>query len=261
MKEAQGFQDTGSVFIGSDLGHEADENAPFDNRLRPFIWFNHQNKLALRAYDSSYFTCPNTITNRSSSNHFTITWDSTDLENTRVNFYENGKHVGEDIKNISGSTDSGSFGFDALGSGYYNNTSDVKNTYGYSGSLGQVQFFDYLLTTQSIQALNDNPSTGPYREPISQIKFQGSHLIHEHEYLCTVGEHEYNNTMNISVRKSKSNTDFKLAGFVSSSYFKPYVTTIGLYNEYNELLVVGKLNQPIRMSDETDTTFVVRWDT
>ena len=39
-----------------------------------------------------------------------------------------------------------------------------------------------------------------------------------------------------------------------------YVTTVGLYNEDNELLVVGKLGQPIRMSDETDTTFIVCFD-
>ena len=51
-----------------------------------------------------------------------------------------------------------------------------------------------------------------------------------------------------------------MAGFQTSSAFKPYVTTIGLYNENNELLVVGKLASPIRMSNETDTTFVVRWD-
>jgi hypothetical protein len=52
-----------------------------------------------------------------------------------------------------------------------------------------------------------------------------------------------------------------MADFATSSLFKPYVTTIGLYNEDNELLVVGKLGQPIRMSDETDSHFIVRWDT
>jgi len=41
----------------------------------------------------------------------------------------------------------------------------------------------------------------------------------------------------------------------------PYVTTVGLYNDDNELLMVGKLGQPVRMSDETDTTFVIRYDT
>ena len=93
------------------------------------------------------------------------------------------------------------------------------------------------------------------------IKFQGSHLIYENEYQCTVEEHEFNSTMNISARKIKSNNCNELANFATGSLFKPYVTTIGLYNEHNELLVVGKLGQPIRMSNETDTTFIMRWDT
>ena len=62
-------------------------------------------------------------------------------------------------------------------------------------------------------------------------------------------------------RKIGSINEEEMAGFQTSSAFKPYVTTIGLYNENNELLVVGKLASPIRMSNETDTTFVVRWDT
>jgi hypothetical protein len=96
---------------------------------------------------------------------------------------------------------------------------------------------------------------------INTLQFQGSHQIYEHEYQCTIGEHEYNNTTNISARKIGSINEEKMAGFQTSSAFKPYVTTIGLYNENNELLVVGKLASPIRMSNETDTTFVVRWDT
>ena len=94
-----------------------------------------------------------------------------------------------------------------------------------------------------------------------QIKFQGSHLIYENEYQCTVDEHEFNATTNISARKIKSNQSQDIADFATGSLFKPYVTTIGLYNEDNELLVVGKLGQPIRTSNETDTTFIVRWDT
>ena len=93
------------------------------------------------------------------------------------------------------------------------------------------------------------------------LKFQGSHLIYEHEYQCTVDEHEYNDTTNISARKIKTIQGEEVADFTTSSLFRPYVTTVGLYNEDNELLVVGKLGQPIRMSDETDTTFVLRWDT
>ena len=92
------------------------------------------------------------------------------------------------------------------------------------------------------------------------LKFQGTHLIYENEYQCTVDEHEYNFTLNPSARKNRNTNSQDLATFATGSTFKPYVTTIGLYNEEGELLVVGKLGQATRMSDETDTTFVIRWD-
>ncbi len=96
---------------------------------------------------------------------------------------------------------------------------------------------------------------------IHALRFQGSHLLYENEYQCTVEEHEFNNTMNISARKLRTTTCQDAANFVSSSIFKPYVTTVGLFNEEGECLVVGKLGQPVRTSDETDTTFILRWDT
>jgi len=96
---------------------------------------------------------------------------------------------------------------------------------------------------------------------IHELKFQGSHLIYEHEYQCTLDEHEFTDTLNPSARKIRSHQSPDLADFATGSLFKPYITTVGLYNENNELLVVGKLGQPIRTSDETDTTLIVRWDT
>jgi hypothetical protein len=96
---------------------------------------------------------------------------------------------------------------------------------------------------------------------LNTLQFQGSHQIYENEYQCTVEEHEFNFTTNISARKIKSIEEDEMAGFQTSSLFQPYITTIGLYNENNELLVVGKMAQPIRTSFETDTTFVLRWDT
>ena len=96
---------------------------------------------------------------------------------------------------------------------------------------------------------------------INGIKFQGTLPMYEHEYKCTIQEHEFNNTTNITARKIKTQDNKEFADFTTGSYFKPYVTTIGLYNENNELLVIGKLGQPVKMSDKTDTTFVLRWDT
>ena len=96
---------------------------------------------------------------------------------------------------------------------------------------------------------------------LNKVQFQGTHLIYEHEYQCTVSEDEYNSTYNLSARKVKSNKRYKLADFTTGSNFSTFVTTIGLYDEKGDCLVVGKLGQPIRMSDETDTTFIMRWDT
>ena len=49
--------------------------------------------------------------------------------------------------------------------------------------------------------------------------------------------------------------------FVTGSIFSPYVTQIGLYNEAYQLVAVGKLSRPIPISLQTDTTFVVNFDT
>ena len=96
---------------------------------------------------------------------------------------------------------------------------------------------------------------------INTLQFQGTHLSYEHEYQCTIQEHEFNDTTNLSARKYKSSTSYELANFTTSSLFKPHITSIGLYDDNNELLVIGKLSQPIKSSNETDTTFVLRWDT
>ena len=52
----------------------------------------------------------------------------------------------------------------------------------------------------------------------------------------------------------------KYEGFVTHSLFRPYVTTIGLYNDDNELLVVGKLAKAVKLSDDYEMNFIVRFD-
>jgi hypothetical protein len=60
--------------------------------------------------------------------------------------------------------------------------------------------------------------------------------------------------------KSVYNAAQKYEGFTTHSLFKPYVTTIGLYNDNNELLVVGKLAKAIKLSDDYEMNFIVRFD-
>ena len=56
-------------------------------------------------------------------------------------------------------------------------------------------------------------------------------------------------------------TNEKYYDFATGSYFSPYVTTVGLYNKSYELVAVGKFSQPLPISLNTDTTFVVNFDT
>lgn len=51
------------------------------------------------------------------------------------------------------------------------------------------------------------------------------------------------------------------ANNVTHSEFYPYVTQIGLYDDDKELLAVGKVAHPIKLSKEITTTFVLRFDT
>ena len=53
----------------------------------------------------------------------------------------------------------------------------------------------------------------------------------------------------------------ELIGEATHSDFSTYVTTIGLYNDENELLAIGKTAKPIKNDRELSLTFVVRFDT
>ena len=54
--------------------------------------------------------------------------------------------------------------------------------------------------------------------------------------------------------------DGAIANNVTGSSYHPYATTVGLYNESNELLVVGKLATPYPIPANTDMTFIIKWD-
>ena len=96
---------------------------------------------------------------------------------------------------------------------------------------------------------------------LNTLKYKNTHLITENEYQCTMTEDEFEFTTNPTVRKLSSIEGEELANFATGSAFKPYVTTVGLHDDDGNLLVVGKLAQPIKASSETDTTFVIRFDT
>jgi len=107
------------------------------------------------------------------------------------------------------------------------------------------------------------------------MSFSSSFKIYETQYQCTINENEFNYSLNPSIIsgsqivKKFSGSDIinentasigKPQDFVTSSYFSPYITTVGLYDKDYQLLAVGKLAQPLQSSPTTDTTILVNMD-
>jgi hypothetical protein len=106
------------------------------------------------------------------------------------------------------------------------------------------------------------------------VKWRGTHTIYENQVFVRVPKDTLNVTINPSSTYipatdggdvcTKNQTNL-LPGEVRKDLFisgtlKPYVTTIGLYDDQSQLLAVGKLAQPIQKRDDIDMNFIVRWD-
>ena len=182
----------------------------------------------------------------------------------------------------------------AYSSSYANRVPDSN----YSGSLvGNIFYNDGIIViteTGSYSSVATSNGTDGFN-----LKFNSTQTIYEREYVCVVGENEFQHTTNKSLKVGRSGS-FTMGSFVTSSLrgtrhdrfpynlvgystgsinlngykigtelidvatnpdFATYVTEIGLYNDNNELLALGKLAKPIKNDKELALTFVVRFDT
>ena len=111
------------------------------------------------------------------------------------------------------------------------------------------------------------------------ISFKNEHIIYENEVRCLVEESDFNLSYNPTLLASGSqyivtsgsqasgsvytltgSIDSTVKDFATGSTFYTYATTLGLYNDNDELLAVAKFGKPIMMSPDTDITFVVKYD-
>ena len=96
---------------------------------------------------------------------------------------------------------------------------------------------------------------------IQRTSARGTHTIWEKEITCTAGAGEFNRTFNPTVQVYNPVTNqYEFKPFTTGSDFKPYVTTIGLYDDYGQMLAVAKLGYPLKLPSNVDTTFIVRYD-
>jgi len=108
------------------------------------------------------------------------------------------------------------------------------------------------------------------------MSFDSSHPIFTHNYHCKVRDLEYNFTYNPSALSSSIKTTYDSSrniyntasaennGVVKSnltgSAFQPYITTVGLYNDANQLIAVGKMPRPVPKAANTEMTIIVKID-
>ena len=100
------------------------------------------------------------------------------------------------------------------------------------------------------------------------VEWQSSYTIYETQYKCTISANEFNYSLNPSLLSGslRGQNNILNSGsatyedFVTGSDFSPYVTTVGLYDDKQNLLAVGKLAQPLPTSQTTDTTILINLD-
>jgi hypothetical protein len=110
---------------------------------------------------------------------------------------------------------------------------------------GMAVITDQTLASGSIITLN------------ATCSFSSSYTIYETQYKCTFRENEFNYTLNPTLQ---SDTSGSVYSYTTSSQWSPYVTMVGLYDEAQNLLAIGKLSQPLPTSVTTDTTILVNID-
>jgi hypothetical protein len=116
-------------------------------------------------------------------------------------------------------------------------------TYGTSSyGVGDVGFINSFITSSNVTC-----------------SFSSSFNIYETQYKCTLRENEFNFSQNPTLVSGSSNSGI-LYNFATGSYFSPYVTTVGLYDNNYNLLAVAKLAQPLPTSAVTDTTILINLD-
>ncbi len=157
---------------------------------------------------------------------------------------------------INSLTGSAGYGAGAYGTLIYGaeggNIGDVVGQIFYSHGIA-------VFTTSSMAALGAEMSSSLSNLDKLSVNFSSSIRIYENQYKCVINENEFQFSLNPTLLSGS--LDDVYYSYVTGSTFTPYITTVGLYNENNELLVVGKLSSATPIAQQTDTTIIVNFDT
>ena len=110
--------------------------------------------------------------------------------------------------------------------------------------------------------------SGGTTNTFQDASWESTITLYETQYKCTIRSNELNYSLNPSLLSSSLRGQNKILesgsaqyeDFVTGSDFSPYVTSIGLYDDEQNLLAVAKLSQPLKTSQTTDTTILINLD-
>ena len=92
------------------------------------------------------------------------------------------------------------------------------------------------------------------------LEYNSTVTLYEHEYVCKLKEDEFNFTSNPTIRLDNNPESDIPKAIIANSEFGPYITTVGLYTSFGELVAIGKLGTPIKKRDNVDLNLIVRFD-
>jgi hypothetical protein len=145
--------------------------------------------------------------------------------------------------------------------------SATNGSFGYFyPELGIIVLNAYALNQDSLAitltrstATNDNTAYELVSSISTGARFQArrEEEIKSSHYFCRVRSDEYNWSQNPTYYTG-SNAELRNPTFIQDP--KSYITTVGLYNDNNELLAVAKLSQPLLKSRDREAVIKVRLD-
>ena len=107
-----------------------------------------------------------------------------------------------------------------------------------------------LIVESSVDSLS-SINGGNYFQARREEQIKSSH------YFCRIISDQYNWSQNPTYYTG-SNANLTNPTFIQNP--KSYITTVGLYNDNNELLAVAKLSQPLLKSEDREAVIKVRLD-
>lgn len=154
---------------------------------------------------------------------------------------------GKVYKIVSGTIANGPFGttpYTEYGLFYPDNGMLILDSVGIDGEIGlniNSQSFAYCATPVTVSNANttnffNHVKTGPY------FAARNKETVHASHYFIRIKNNEYNFSNNPTFTSGSQGT------FTHPTFFKDpkvYITTVGMYNDNNELLAVAKLSKPL----------------